>query len=427
MLIEFSVSNFRSFREKQTFSMVAAQRLKKKDCVVKPDVIGEKLPDLLKVAVIYGPNASGKSNLLSAFDVVQRIIRLKPSAEQLKLPVSSFRFDKELVDKPSRFEVHFIQNRQRYHFELALTSMRIIEERLTAYPSGVETLLYERLYDESGKTYSYVMGDKLEGGLALHKAWQDLTGSQVLFISQAVANSSEALNQLRAPLNWFIQEFTVFDETDLNPMLRILEVMGSASSKIGTRLSTFLSGIDIPVTDIVFESDYSDTSTTPTLGDFKNFPTDLSQLMSSKVKRITTLTHATALGNADFDISEESKGTKNLMAFFLPIAVMSKHIIIVDELDTSLHPLIVEDLVKKHLTTGGTGQLLFTAHDTHLMDTRLLRRDQFWLTERNANGATRLRSIHDFNGRESEDIEKRYFEGCYRALPIVMTDKVSNE
>jgi hypothetical protein len=77
------------------------------------------------------------------------------------------------------------------------------------------------------------------------------------------------------------------------------------------------------------------------------------------------------------------------------------------------------ELVDKHLKSDTSAQLIFTTHDTHLMDTKLLRRDQFWLTERDANGATQLRSIHDFEGRESEDLEKRYYEGRYRALPII--------
>ena len=76
-------------------------------------------------------------------------------------------------------------------------------------------------------------------------------------------------------------------------------------------------------------------------------------------------------------------------------------------------------MIEKHIKSSVPSQLIFTTHDTHLMDTKLLRRDQFWITERDMNGATQLRSIHDFEGRESEDIEKRYYEGRYRGLPFV--------
>ena len=86
--------------------------------------------------------------------------------------------------------------------------------------------------------------------------------------------------------------------------------------------------------------------------------------------------------------------------------------------DSSLHPKIIEALVGKHHNAPRVSQLVFTTHDTHLMDSGLLRRDQIWITERDANGATRLFSIHDFKGRQSEDIEKRYYEGRYRGLPL---------
>jgi AAA15 family ATPase/GTPase len=93
----------------------------------------------------------------------------------------------------------------------------------------------------------------------------------------------------------------------------------------------------------------------------------------------------------------------------------------VDELDSSLHPELVAQLVRQLIATDNGAQLIFTTHDTHLMNAKLLRRDQFWITERDINGATRLNSIHDFEGREGEDIEKRYFEGRYRGLPIIKT------
>ncbi len=138
------------------------------------------------------------------------------------------------------------------------------------------------------------------------------------------------------------------------------------------------------------------------------------------------MTHKTVLGEAQIDFSEESEGTKNLFGFALPWRLVqakspeyATSILAIDEFDSSLHPDIVATLVRKHIESDTAGQLIFTTHDTHLMTTKLLRRDQFWLTERDANGATQLRSIHDFEGSEEEELERRYFEGRYRALPLV--------
>ena len=200
MLIEFSVENFRSIRFRQTLSMVAASRLKKKENAIAAPVTGERFPALLKAVAIYGPNASGKSSVFKAMELLKWMVLAKPSAEDRRLPASSFRFDPELRDEPSRFEVHFVEAGVRYAFEMALSAERIHEERLSIYVKGVEHELYARKYLAGHDTYTF--GEMLEGGSALHEAWRQLTGPQVLFLSQAVANSNEEINQLRKPFMW---------------------------------------------------------------------------------------------------------------------------------------------------------------------------------------------------------------------------------
>jgi len=412
MLIEFSVSNYRSFREKQSFSMVAAPRLKKGDNVFKPIVKGEKLPDLLKVAAIYGPNASGKSNLIKALDIVRYIANRQPSAQSTPLPVAPFRFDPQLAGQPSRIELHFIYDEQRYEFGLSLTQERIVHERLIAFPKGKEMLLYERRHLPSGEEYTF--GQQLEGGKDLHELWKKSTGPQMLFLAQAVANSSEDLNQLRNPLKWLQSGFLVVSG-NMDGWANSSQELAEKYPSCAKEISSFLQDVDVPFTNIRVDQMESNTIEPMSVG--------LLKPISSKPKSRTVLTHTTALGDAEFDFQEESEGTKNLIGFWLPwsihTSIVEDRTLIVDELDSSLHPEIVVSLVAKHLKSDLPTQLIFTTHDTHLMDAKLLRRDQFWLTERDINGATHLRSIHDFEGRESEDMEKRYFEGRYRGLPFV--------
>ncbi|MDD2776462.1 MAG: ATP-binding protein [Gallionella sp.] len=419
MLIEFSVENFLSFREKQTFSMVAAPRLRKKENVFKPDVRGEKLPDLLKVAAIYGANASGKSNLIKALKLANEFATRQPSAQSSPLPVSPFRFDPLLAEQPSRIELHFVTAGQRYSFELAATKERIVEERLTAFPNGKETLLYERINDAASEQYT--MGKTLEGETALHMVWQKLTNSKTLFIVQAVANSSDNMNQLKKPFKWLASGVFVVGE-DMSPFTTVAQRLAKQSPEFASEIALFLQQIDVPVADIQFEP----TIQTAELGSESPINT-LEQAKSSSMEHKTVFTHKTALGEALFELSEESKGTQNLIGFWLPWTMMvwsatsraASQVLVVDELDSSLHPNIVASLIKKHLEAEQFTQLIFTTHDTHLMDTKLLRRDQFWLAERDENGATQLRSIHDFEGREGEDLEKRYYEGRYRGLPFI--------
>jgi hypothetical protein len=420
LLIEFSVSNFRSFREKQTFSMAAAPRLGKRANTFAPKAGGEKLPALLKVAAVYGPNASGKSAFVLALSIVSAILKRKPGGESRALPVQPFRFDAELREQPSRFEYHFVHAGVRYLFELALTSARIVEERLTVFPRGRGLELYSRRHESSGDIYKF--GASLEGTKELHNAWKDLTGPQTLFLAQAVANSSESLTQLRLPHSWFGRLQQVNQEA-MNHWARSMQKLVHDDAKYADLVAEFLQEFDVPVTGLRSEVDPLQAPV--------QFDPEATGIASEITRKDgssprTMLTHSSALGSAEFSLSEESQGTQNLIGFWLPWSLMADaeseafcSILVVDELDSSLHPNIVEALVREQLKISKEVQLIFTTHDTHLMNTRLLRRDQFWLTERDENGATNLRSVHDFVGREGEDLEKRYYEGRYRSLPIV--------
>lgn len=418
MLIEFSVSNFLSFRERQTFSMVAGPRLKKTENTFRPD-LDEKFPRLLKIAAIYGPNASGKSNLTRALGAISSLAGRQPKAIQDPLPGNPFRFDSELSNKPSCFEVHFINDRQRYQFELSFDRERIVFEKLTYFPRGKETLVYSREYD--GKVEKYSFSD-LEGGSDVHEAWRRLTGPAVLFIAQAVANSSDELKQLKSPFAWLSSGLNVIESNSASTWSQASRAVALAIPKFADVIAEFLSDMDVPITKLRFdaknEAGSEDASARP------KGKIDAEKFFRKVEEGRTTLTHRTALGDADFDFDEESTGTQNLIGFWLPFEMLRERrdvslSLVWDELDSSLHPEIVASLVRILQRFERPIQLIFTTHDTHLMDTRLLRRDQFWLTERNRFGATTLRSIHDFEGRDSEDIEKRYYEGRYRGLPYI--------
>jgi hypothetical protein len=414
MLIEFSVSNYRSFRDRQTLSMVASPRLSKARNVFSAGASTEKLPDLLKVAAIYGPNASGKSSLIRAMGIVGRLLATPAGIHGDVLPVASFRFDETLREAPSVFEYDFVQSGLRYRFVLGLTAQRIVHEQLLCYPKGKETLLYNRQVDSLGEHYTF--GIALEGGKDVHCAWRRLTSPRMLFIAQAVTHSSEELTQLRAPFCWFQRGLLVVEQSNMQGLstasIRFLQMVESHTSD----LRDFLCALDIPVSAIQLSSEQS-------IAPPDNRKMTLKEFIAAAQGDKLTLTHASISGEAEFDFTEESCGTKNLIGFWLPWFMMNQAggsgVLCVDELNSSLHPEIVGVLIGKHLDSGLNTQLIFTTHDTHLMNEKILRRDQFWISERDAYGATSLFSVHDFEGRESEDVEKRYFEGRYRGLPLI--------
>lgn len=406
--------------------MVAAPRLKKRQNVLPANIRGEKeFPGLLKVAAIYGPNASGKSALIQAMKVIPDLLRKLPTAELAGLPVSPFRFDKDLTSSPSKFELNFVEEQRRFTYEVALTKERIMEERLTTYEKGSDQLLYERVHKENQDVYRW---GALEGGEELHEAWRRLTGPQALFLAQAVANSNEELRQLRTPFNWLFN-ITIVDE-GMTRLKAVMQRLVATMPSLGEDVAKLLAEVDVPVSAIKSTVIERTSGKSPRFPHFRPLTEgELDRLTSVlNVEKVqTTLTHQTSLGTAEFDFSEESEGTQNLFGFALawylakqPNKHRRDNLIVVDELDSSLHPKVVESLVQRHLSDDEfPSQLIFTTHDTHLMDTKLLRRDQIWLTERDPAGATQLRAVHDFEGREGEDVEKRYYEGRYRALPIV--------
>lgn len=419
MLIEFSVSNFKSFRDRQTLSMVASPRLGKRENVITPRVKGEKLPNLLKVAAIYGPNASGKSSLLSAIDFVRDVVSKAQHRPDKKLTASHFRFDVELQEKPSNFEYHFIQKGTRYQYLVSANHDRIVFEELTAFPNGKERLLFKREVINDKEAYEF--GSTLDGGEQVHEAWRKITSPKSLYLAQAAQNSSEDMTQLKDPFSWFYSSLLVIDQNSLDTWSRASRKVLAVLPDTAADLSTFLADLDIPISSISIKANNESyegllNKTFNGVKDFDEFDKDTK----------TTLIHKSALGEADFDFTEESEGTRNLIGFWLPWHTLALRgsleddnlTLIVDELDSSLHPQIVADIIKRHIKSTHHSQLIFTTHDTHLMNSKILRRDQFWITERDKNAATRLFSVHDFEGREGEDLERRYFAGRYRGLPL---------
>jgi hypothetical protein len=304
---------------------------------------------------------------------------------------------------------------------LAATRERIEEEKLVAFSKGKETLLYHRRV-ENGRD-EYELGDALEGGKEVHEVWKRVTAPGQMFLSQAVANSSSELQQLRVPFTWLTGEISCLSATMVRGFANLTQNLAQDHPEYLSELLQFIGDLDIPIAEIKFVPDSSSASSIeqPSVVDRR-----LSRLLERRAVR-PVFTHKTVLGEASFDYDEESRGTQSLYGFFFPwnifqTAGVKWNVLVVDELDTSLHPKIVQELVRRHLKKPFHSQLIFTTHDTHLMDAKLLRRDQIWLTERDMNGATQLRSVHDFEGREGEDIEKRYYEGRYRGLPIVRSE-----
>lgn len=391
MLIEFSVSNYRSIREKQVFSMVATKDTSHEasNCLRSGMA---SLPCLLNSAVLYGPNAGGKTNLLMALAAMRQIVEVSATGirEGQLLPVMPFRFDPEMHTQPTEFEIIFIDQGVRYQYGFAATPVQVVREWLFVYVGQKGQRWFEREYDAKSKQDFWKFSTHFTGGKK-RDIWKESTRSNALFLSTAVNLNNE---QLRPIFHWFVDKLVLFSgNSSLNPGYTV----NSLKTDFGkSAVIEFLQAADLGIMDV---------EVTPQT--FANI----------------TLFHQGKTGVVPIHLSEESQGTQRLFSYAGPILdVLQKGcILIVDELDSSLHPKMVRfliDLIRNPALNQHQAQMIFSTHDTSLLDTELFRRDQIWFMEKDRDQASRLYPLSDFSPRKDEALEKGYLAGRYGALPI---------
>lgn len=413
MLIEFKVGNFRSIREAQTFSMVASAQ---KELLQNVNILemGVDFP-LLSSAVIYGPNAAGKSNLIKALAFMRNFIvnSAKESQYSEKIPVKSFLFDEESRDKPTTFEITFSHERVRYQYSFELDQNQVMEEILLAYPSGKAQQWFARRYNKKTKKYDFsfsklFLGDK--------KKIAELTRPNVLFLSNAVALNNE---QLRPVWAWFQEGLLLLPASREFPLHKSITYLETPKRK--NEVIRYLNVADPTILDILLDvKEFSED----------DLPIDAPQELKDIIKKDLTGKRGVKInffhkGDASLTFDEESDGTKKFLGLsgYWIDALEEGKIVIVDELDSSLHSLAVKFLIslfadpkinKKH------AQLIFTTHDTSLLnDDEIFRRDQVWFVEKDKTHATQLYPLLEFSPRKNEAIGKGYLQGRYGALPYI--------
>jgi uncharacterized protein len=414
MLIEFRAKNFRSLRDEQVLSLVASSDKTQQDTHTL--ATGQKAaPQVLKSAVVYGANASGKSNLIKALQymhsVVMQSATLQPGQTFDRL--QPFKLDSASASQATEFEVTFIVDGVRYQYGFALTALRIVREHLLVYKAFKPQRWFERHVDaETGKDV-YEFGNGLKGA---KNVWEGATRPNALFLSVAVQLNSDAL---RPVFDWFANRLVIFNEqSPLSPQFSVHMLKQESQRKA---MVDFLRAADMSIADI-------EVTTKQAMVHTINF--DLAtgkREMAAGEQPVDEVKfhHTTEQGRAVFDLADESSGTRNLLFFTGPMLdILSKGLtLVVDELDTSLHTLLVQALVRLfHQPAANTGgaQLVFTTHDTSLLDAYgLFRRDQIWFVEKKPDQSTHLFSLTDFSPRKNEALERGYLQGRYGGLPML--------
>jgi hypothetical protein len=422
MLIEFKVKNFRSFKEEQTFSLVASGR----DATHPDHLIPCGKFALLKSAAFYGANASGKSNLIKAIRVMERFIQTSATrmTEGDPIPgIQPFRLDVKSRNEPSFMEVTFIVNENRYQYGFSATRERVYDEWLVVFsPNKKPQKWFERSFDTATKKTKFIFRGPLE---AESKLLEEKTRENGLVLSRGAELNIKPLQEV---FLWFRKNLWVFDLSD-RPMNLITETAKRVKE-------------DIAFQDIVMQmmqhADIGIDRIKITEGSIRleNLPEELKQMFSEKGLQkfapnwLSVRTFHKVLGaevEEQFDMmKDESNGTQRLFALAGPLldALRDSAIVVVDELECSMHPQLTRKLIELFQSSEANkkgAQLIFATHDITLMDPELFRRDQIWLVEKNQNSASEIFSLYDFATKErprnTEAFQRNYLAGRYGGVP----------
>jgi AAA15 family ATPase/GTPase len=439
MIVLFSVANFRSFSTEQTFSLVAGKQLSTRHqthVIPIPDTTAQ----VLKTSVLYGANGAGKSNLFKALDYLRMLV-LKPRKKHSGTGREVFRFAENTSELPSRFDLQFITQGKRYRFGCAVTDQQIIEEWLVQVIGGQEKAVYERITDEDGKVTIEAAQNKRKKLAAL----MTVGGPQnqtFLATIRATLDEADYGEEIAAVLAWFENSLTLITpEASFGSLGAQLANDSAFREFAGTFLKASATGVSAikaqkqEMTEDALHSLLPESVVSRLLDEvadddngkaFVQLGKDKALLIERSEKnhyyRLTIQTiHQHQEKPISLDLSEESDGTRRLLNLIPALHHLHNAVYFIDEIDRSLHPMLVWKFLEFFLKSNVNGQrqMIVTTHESHLLDLDLLRRDEIWFAEKDPNGATHLYSLSEFKPRNALDIRKHYLQGRFSALPFL--------
>ena len=413
MLIEFRVENHRSLRDEQALTLEAGRIGESSD--PRPRGVAGHGEKLLPAAVIYGANASGKSNVLAALAFMRDAVFLSHRQWEPDggIPRTAFAWG----DKPnesSMFEASFLVEGTKYVYGFAVDDEVVLEEWLFAWPNHRKQVWFER------ERNWFKFGEHLSGP---NESVKEVTRPNALFLSAAAQHGHRQLRWLYAwfgviiPVNVLGRRLSIFHAGFVPEMFfssneRQLSLFAGdeADDTLATRVGQLLKAADIGIVNI------------------KRIDSEEERRGRTLRRPRILLKHQAGDDDSWLDLEEESEGTKTLiqMAPSVFLALDLGGLLLIDELESSLHPSLGSAIVKMFnspKTNPKNAQIVFTTHDTNLLGTTLgeppLRRDQVWFTEKDKQGASKLYPLTDYKPRRAENLERGYLQGRYGAIPFL--------
>ena len=426
MIIQFSVSNYRCFRGLQTLNLAASGDKTLSDNCIKATLPGLSGKRWLKGVGIYGANASGKSTVVAALEALTDLVLNSAKSTDPKEPIDQiepFALCPEQPTSPTAFGIVFVADGIRYEYRVAATRERIWHESLRAFPCAREQIWYARDWDAPSATYIWT--PEKPTGFRRDPQLEGYTLSNMLFLSKAVASNR---TDLELVYRWF-KEHLIFLDLSARSQMSFGYTLKQVKEKtaICERIVNLLRHADLGVTGASVVETKSPDNVLDVI--FKQAPPEMREVLTGTKPLWVRpeLTHA-ASGSSSIPLpwSRESAGTHRLFALAGPwLDILERgRVVCVDELEASMHPLMVRELLRlfmsEEVNTKGA-QLVFTTHNPLLLDTTLMRRDQIWFTDKDGTGASHLYPLTDYSPRKGESLVRGYMAGRYGAVPFVPT------
>jgi uncharacterized protein len=437
MLVRFLIRNFLSFREETEFNMLSSGDQKHH----RNHIYGFRSIGLLKTAALYGANGAGKSNFFKAIDVFQETV-VSGEADAFQR-VSKYKLDPDNLLMPTSFEIEFVKGGKSYLYGYSYSDDAILEEWLflsglgktdevlfhRVQDQGASKVLFSERYKKSAKDRNIL--DFIEGNL--------LKSNNLLI--KVLNELKEGFAEVKSAFEWFEDDLIViFPHSTADAIIPQFIHSSSFKHFVNDSLCSFHTGIEsldintIPIEDYfgqndskIYEKIKKDLANKKAAFIGLRAYNHTEQIVATMedgipvIKRVIGK-HKKRDGNlVDFYLTEESDGTNRLLDLVPAMFqfLTSESVVLIDEIDQSIHPVLLKEIVRKIVSSDKTkGQLIFSTHEANLLDQSIFRRDEIWFVEKDF-GETKMYPLSDYDIRFDLDIRKGYLNGRFGAIPFI--------
>jgi hypothetical protein len=428
MLLQFSVSNFRALRGLQTLNLAASNYDKSlAENTLSPELPGLKGKRWLKGVALYGANASGKSTVVEAMKALSDWVGQSAKTTDPEEPimfVDPFALDATSAEEPTAFAIVFAVDRVRFEYRVAASKALVIHESLRAWPLGKEQIWFERDWNPERGTHDFSPDNPT--GLPRNRDIEQRTLKNMLYLSKAVAENRK---EVEAPFRWLVSRIRFMDLSQramFGPKSTLNQFDGK-NDVLKEKIMRVLRYADLGIVDAaVVEKELTGNAQSLLNSIRAEMRISLDSDAQAPSRMVEPRLYHQGAGDSKVPLEwkRESAGTHRLFALIGPwLDILENgYTICIDEIETSMHPIMVRELLKlifneRENTCGA--QIIFTTHNPLFLDGTLLRRDQVWFTDKDDEGASHLYPLTEYQPRQDESLIRGYMAGRYGAVPFV--------